>query len=83
MEPEGSLPHSQTSATRPYPGPLETFYRKYLLKSVGQIKFSSKSEERIDTLHGCLKCICINLCVCVTCTRNTAEGGRPKEQLEF
>ena len=24
MEPEGSLPHSQASATRPYPGPAQS-----------------------------------------------------------
>ena len=24
MEPEGSLPHSQESATRPYPGPAQS-----------------------------------------------------------
>jgi len=26
MEPEGSLPHSQASATRPYPGPAHLIY---------------------------------------------------------
>ena len=26
MEPEGSLPHSEASATRPYPGPIQSIY---------------------------------------------------------
>ena len=29
MEPEGSLPHSQTSATCPYPGPAHTNIKRY------------------------------------------------------